>query len=567
MEPHLQSGSPPRERLVLTMNTPGPTDFAAQASAYVALQRECTMRCARSFAVVLAALFAFSGCASPRVASPDHLRRQLAAAELSYRELAPDDTRAYNTALDSIARHLDGATPAGLRSELSQAGVKLDQPAVQLPLLRYHAVRTSPQPSDSFAIGAPVLLEYDTSRASIYPREGMFLSATAIYQRVHNQPHLSFIAADRSITLGRTRYPLVSAKGAATSMLVRRARSVAQSGLTNLLHPDVRAKAEIVLSQPYDPDKIPVLLVHGLQSTPVAFLQLVNALEGDPEIARRFQFWHFYYSTGTPVLLNALRLREQLERTAQIVDPDDDDFATKRIVVIGHSMGGLLGHTLVSSSGDRLWKSLFAAPPEQLRGNPETIQLLRRALFFRRNPRVVRAIFVATPHRGSAMADSWIGRLAKSLIRLPSEMRTGFADIAEENAELRTAEAAAFHKQLNFTSVHTLSPRDPALLALARLPIAVPFHSVIGEKHDGAETDGVVRYASSGLAGARSELILRSGHNVFNNLDAQREVIRVLREELEHGPAPKPRRSTMLTGYAEERNIVFPNHAAPGEDF
>ena len=192
--------------------------------------KEMKVAGARSFAIVIAALFAFSGCASPRVASPDRLRRDLAAAELSYRELAPDDTRAYNTALGSIARHLDRASPAVLRSELSQAGVKIDEPAVQLPLVRYHAVRTSPQPNDSSAIGAPVLLEYDTSRASIYPREGMFLSATAIYQRVHKQPHLSFIAADSSITLGRTRYPLVTAKSAATAMLVRRARRSRRAG-------------------------------------------------------------------------------------------------------------------------------------------------------------------------------------------------------------------------------------------------------------------------------------------------------------------------------------------------
>src|SRR5687767_2676168 len=97
----------------------------------------------RSLAVALAAVVAFSSCASPRVAAPDHLRRQLAAAEVSYRELGPEDTRAYNTALGSIARHLDRANPAILRSELSQAGVKMDEPAVQLPLVRYHSVRPS----------------------------------------------------------------------------------------------------------------------------------------------------------------------------------------------------------------------------------------------------------------------------------------------------------------------------------------------------------------------------------------------------------------------------------------
>ena len=332
------------------------------------------------------ALVFLSSCASLRSTSSNRLDQQIAQADGAYRTLGAGHVTDYNNAVAAIAREIDGKTPAELRSELDPVQVKVDEPAVELPLVRYHAVRTSPQPKQSLAIGAPVLLEYDTSRAPIYPREGMFLSATAIYRRVQNQPHLSFIAADNRITLGRKSYPLVTDKNAAASMLVRRARRVAQSGLTNLLHPEVRAKGEIVLSQPYDPNKIPILLVHGLQSTPFTFLQLVNALESDPEIARRFQFWHFYYSTGTPVLLNALRLREELERTVQIVDPDDDDFATHHIVVLGHSMGGLLAHTLVSSSGDRLWKSLFVVPPEQLRGNPETTQRLQRAFFFRRNP-------------------------------------------------------------------------------------------------------------------------------------------------------------------------------------
>jgi hypothetical protein len=136
-----------------------------------------------------------------------------------------------------------------------------------------------------------------------------------------------------------------------------------------------------------------------------------------------------------------------------------------------------------------------------LRGNPETAQRLQRAFYFRHNPRVVRAIFVATPHHGSAMADSWIGGLAKSLIRLPNKLQTDLTDIAEKNVEVRTAEAAAFFKQLNFTSVHMLSPHDPMLLALARLPIAVPFHSIMGEKHNGAGSDGVVRYAARILTG------------------------------------------------------------------
>jgi len=214
-----------------------------------------------------------------------------------------------------------------------------------------------------------------------------------------------------------------------------------------------------------------------------------------------------------------------------------------------------------------LWKSLFVVPPEQLRGNRETAQRLQHAFFFRRNPRVVRAIFVATPHHGAAMADSWIGGLGKSLIRLPDKLQTGLTDIAEKNVEARTPEAAAFFKELNFTSVHMLSPHDPMLLALARLPIAVPFHSIMGEKHNGAGSDGVVRYASSHLDGANSELIVRSGHNAFNNPEARGEVIRVLRQVLQHSPAPRRAHATMLAGYAEKRNIVFHKSTARREKF
>ncbi|MFL6529100.1 MAG: hypothetical protein ACJ8KX_01390 [Chthoniobacterales bacterium] len=115
--------------------------------------------------------------------------------------------------------------------------------------------------------------------------------------------------------------------------------------------------------------------------------------------------------------------------------------------------------------------------------------------------------------------------------------------------------------------MHTLSPDDPTLLALARSPIAVSFHSIIGQKSDRAESDGVVRYASSHLDGASSELIVRSGHNAFNNPDAVGEVIRILGQELQRNPAPKRQRGTMLADYAEGRNRVFHNKSARREGF
>src|SRR4051812_23875477 len=128
-------------------------------------------RSASRYAVAIAALIACAGCASAPIASQDRLRRDIAAADSAYRDLAPNDTRAYNNALNSIARDLDLTTPAVLHSELRPAGVTIGEPMLKLPLIRYHAVRTSPQRNESLLIGAPVVLEYDTSRASIYPRD------------------------------------------------------------------------------------------------------------------------------------------------------------------------------------------------------------------------------------------------------------------------------------------------------------------------------------------------------------------------------------------------------------
>src|SRR5215469_9475698 len=126
---------------------------------------------------------------------------------------------------------------------------------------------------------------------------------------------------------------------------------VAQAGFQNMLHPGaMRERMGIYLTEPYDPNKITLLLVPGLQSTPFAFVDLMKAMRLDPVVGKRVQVWTFLYATGTPVLFNALELRQELEKTVRIVDPHNRDFATRHIVVVGHSMGGLMAHTLVSTS-------------------------------------------------------------------------------------------------------------------------------------------------------------------------------------------------------------------------
>lgn len=241
------------------------------------------------------------------------------------------------------------------------------------------------------------------------------------------------------------------------------------------------------------------------------------------------------------MLFNGLRLRRELENTVHEVDPHDRDFATRHIVIVGHSMGGLMAHTLVSPSGNSLWASVLAVPPRQLKGDPQMIRQIRDALIFRRNPRIVRAIFLATPHRGGKLAESWIGHIGESLIRLPPDLQSAFVELATQNPQAPTPAGAAFGKGFNFTSVHALSPKEPALRAQAELPILVPFHSIIGQHNASpaeAGSDGVVAYSSAHLNGAASELVVQSGHDVYENHYAQREIIRILRLELHREEHP-----------------------------
>jgi triacylglycerol esterase/lipase EstA (alpha/beta hydrolase family) len=485
----------------------------------------------------LLALVFLSSCASLTSTSSNRLDQQIAQADAACRTLDAGHTTEYNNAVAAIAREIDGKTPAELRSEFHRVQVKVDESNMQLPLARYHLAPRSRMPNESADVGVPMLLDYDTSRAPLYPPDGLTCSATAVYRRVNGERHLSLISRQNTIELNGSTFALNRDDAAPIAVMSSRGRSVARSGFRNMLRPDsMRERSGIFLTEPYDPNKAIVLIVPGLQSTPFAFTDLMKAMRRDPEVRAHFQVWTFLYGTGTPVLFNALRLRQELEKAIRDVDPNDRDFATRYIVVLGHSMGGLTAHTLVSSSGEQLWNSLFVVPPSRLRGDTKAIRRFAGGLHFCRNPRVVRAIFVATPHRGSNLAESWIGHFAASLIHLPKSLQTDVVGVVSANQDAATAGAKAFDREMNFSSVHTLSPRDPALHALAGLPIEVPFHSIIGQSHPGAvetSSDGVVPYTSSHLDGASSELAVRSGHSACENPDAQREVIRILRLELD----------------------------------
>jgi hypothetical protein len=80
--------------------------------------------------------------------------------------------------------------------------------------------------------------------------------------------------------------------------------------------------------------------------------------------------------------------------------------------------------------------------------------------------------------------------------------------------------------------------RPHGLMALSRIPPAVPFDSIIGQVRSGSAqdgSDGVVPYSSSHLDAAESELVIRHGHEAFKHPDAVREIQRILQAHLGEG--------------------------------
>ena len=477
-------------------------------------------------------LFGGAACATCSEPSLPSLSAQVRNADAAYQSL-PASLAAYNLTVRELCRAMEVQKPSQFASNLKKLGVSFDSPKVGLPL-RHVEVPTSPSMASAADAGIPVVAGYDTREAPLYPPEGLFVDATAIYDRVAGRPRFSLRYKASAVMLNGRTYKLAVDPTGASDHLKLRAKRLAKSGFAGMIRPlSMSRKPQIYLLDPYDPNKTPLLMVHGLQSTPVAFAALVNALRSDPVIRAKYQTWQFYYASGTPVLANAAELRDSLAETLHALDPKDHDAATKRIVVLGHSMGGVISHTLVSSSQDRVWGSVFRVPPAQLRGDPEAIRQLVHILYFRRNPRIVRVIFMASPHRGSPMAESFVGFIGNSLTRLPPMPERGFSQLARVNPAAMTPGAAAFYKG-RFSAVRTLSPKSTALIAVSELPIEVPFHSVIGQQHQGPKergSDGVVPYWSSHLSGAQSELVVRSGHGVIDNPDAMREVIRILHLE------------------------------------
>jgi pimeloyl-ACP methyl ester carboxylesterase len=310
-------------------------------------------------------------------------------------------------------------------------------------------------------------------------------------------------------------------------------------GSVQFREPAKTISSQLLMAQPYDPDRIPVVFVHGTFSSPLTWVEMTNTLAADPILRRRYQLWSFIYGSGNPLIFSMGDLRAALLAKVKEFDPAGTNPRLRQMVLIGHSQGGLLVKSTAVDTGDRLWRA-FSAKPFDDPSIPDTLRpALQRLLFLQPLPFVRRVVFIATPHRGGYRNGGLARSLAQSLVSLPRNIMT---DSNEMLKLTEGTEAEAFFEGKVPTSVDGMSPKNPALLALAEIPVAksITAHSIIAVEEDDDPTkrrDGIVTYESAHVDYAQSEFIVNSFHSCLNHPATIEEVRRILHLHLAELPA------------------------------
>jgi pimeloyl-ACP methyl ester carboxylesterase len=399
-------------------------------------------------------------------------------------------------------------------------------------------------PTDTLQIGGKVFKTYSTvggigaplvavGRAETpqfrqqYKFRRVYAPVTAVIRFSGRQAHLEFVDPFKTerIALNKTTFRLAADFDAPTALLIARERPE-RLGLSRVINPGAYSDTAMLCQlQQFDPARTPVIFVHGLQETGASWAPMIDTLRNDPWIRGHYQFWFFSYPSGYPYPYAAALLRQHL-------DGIDRAFPNhKRVVLIGHSMGGMICRLMMTDAGDRIWRDFVGTSPAKTPLASDTRKLLEEVFVFNHRPDVGKVIFISTPHRGSEMASGWIGRLGAALVHTPRSFTPIYASV--KPLLITDPRARPLNRMPN--SVDTLEPNDRFVQSVNKLPMAsrIPYHSIMGDRgrrDTPNSSDGVVPYWSSHLDGARSELIVDSGHNAQSNPEAIHEVARILKE-------------------------------------
>jgi len=392
--------------------------------------------------------------------------------------------------------------------------------------------------TEGFGIALVAMQPRCTDRpiCTLFPPEGVARSVTAwVDSGADGNPRLVMIdpLAHPQVTLGSRRVPLSNDFTASYAALFEKSR-LNRLAIWNLVGgKQIGHRQGLYLLEDYDPDKTPIIMLHGLGGSPLVWARLTNRVFGSPELRARYQVWHVVYQTNSPVLLNRLRVQHFLDRGWSVLDPQGTSLARREVVLIGHSMGGVVSRLLTSDSREVVWKAAFDEPASALVAAPDDIALVDSIFHFKPYPGVSRAIFLASPHMGSPLADHFWGRLARRLVDAHSSELDALVRVVDANRAHVSPILLDSYRTDGLSSVNTLGLRQPVSLAShALMPVPGVRYDTIAGSLPGEDPpgDGVVPLSSAILAGAASTTIVSSGHRLYRNDEALTRVLEILRE-------------------------------------
>jgi len=291
--------------------------------------------------------------------------------------------------------------------------------------------------------------------------------------------------------------------------------------------------------QPYDPRKTPILVIHGLGDSQATWAPMIEALRGDATIRQNYQIWFYSYPTGYPYPLMAAILRDKMD-AINAYYPNH-----KPIVVIGHSMGGMIARELMTDSGLEIWNSFFDTPPDKTPLSDQARALLTKTLIFKHRPEISRVIFCSASLRGAYLATGFLGHLGENIIGAPPDL-SGVGKELAMLAKPRATDGKKLKRAPN--SIDALDPNNRFVTTIDKIPLAkgIPYHSIIADRGKGGNkdktnpqsSDGIVPYWSSHLDGAVSEVIVPSDHWSNRSPEGIAEVRRILTKYADHAAAP-----------------------------
>ena len=405
-------------------------------------------------------------------------------------------------------------------------------------------------------IGVPIVTRRDNTKTGLdlfAPLEGVYEDASINLLNIRSVDDLFFevilnintdidintkLESKRpTINIGSNQYTIKHSPGPAFLSLIEHADIDDYNWLGFVSAKEAEKRRGVFAVGGISQTKIPIVMIHGLNSDPLIWRHLTMAILNEPSLIEKYQVWHVYYPSGPPPFYNAARTRANL---LSVVEALGNPELAKEAVIVGHSMGGVIAKLLATKVDFELWDAAFTKRPSEVI-NPENIPLKDIFMFepvFENNT----VFFLDTPFKGSEVANSAIGYIGAFLVSLPSEFTQLFQEFIDRvGPDILTEKMRPFLIDYGPSSVHVLRPGHPLMDTLYNMPVVGDSYAIIGsngrllcddEVSCASISDSVVSYSSANYIFANEKIIVPSSHNSFKSVQAIAFIVERLKKRI-----------------------------------